>query len=223
MLQLLFSKKKQLTEVELVEQDKKHVKLFIAIERNSLREVRECLQNGADPNRAVLNSPIGTTLLQQAIHRLKELEFANPKDADIRIVELLLSEGASAQLLDQLKRDAFFYASPTYETIGIDPERVNKTSATLNSLLIKKYPQITEKNVKEISKILTGTQNSSLNKLCTDTLKNVVSFLFVEPAKTAVFLKQLETSSVRCKKANKSSNFTSLKAFLRKKSCLKIN
>lgn len=219
MLNLLFSKKKRLSEVDLIEQDKKHVKLFMAIERNSLQDVRQCLQDGADPNRAVLNSTIGTTLLQQAIQVVKRIDYSNRKDADVRIVELLLSEGASAQLLDKLKRDAFFYASPTYETVGLDVERANKTSATLNSLLIKKYPQITEKNIKEISKILTKTKNSSLNKLCPDTLKNVVSFLFVEPEKTNVFLKQLATSNVRSKKVY---NFPIL-SLLNNKRSLKIS
>lgn len=199
MLKLLFFKKPHLTQAEIEEQFKQHVYLFGAINRNSIPKAIKCLQNGANPNKAVLNSIQGTTLLQHAIHVLKDREYANSADPDCRIIELLLSEGASAKLLDKNKRDAFFYASPSYETQGIDPKRAQTTSEKLNVLLRKKYPQITEKNIKKISKILTNTTNSSLNKLCPEVLKNIVSFLFTDPDKTKVFLNQLATSVTRPK------------------------
>lgn len=192
MLFLFCLKKKQLTKEELIEQHNKHIKLFIAIDNNSLKDVRLCLQDGADPNIPILNSPINTTLLQYAIHKLKELEYANQEDPDLRIVKLLLLEGASPIQQDQLKRDAFFYASPIYETRGIAAERAAKTSSTLTLLLSQKHPQITTKNVKKISKILTRDPNSKLNKLCNDALKHIVSFLFTDPEKTKVFLRQLD-------------------------------
>jgi len=189
-INLFFSKKQLPTKEQIAIQEQKQTNLTKAIKNSSIKEVILCLQNGADPNGKISDSYIGTTVLQYAIS-ITELSYDSWNDG-LKILKLLLSEGASPLHQNLLERNALYYTRmPAYSYSIRNKVYALKLHETINNLLLQKYPQITKKNIKKISTILTDMKHSSLKKLCNDELQLIVSFLFTDQEKTKIFLQQM--------------------------------